>query len=130
MQLKTPCGCVTMARMTCPWKRCTFISNRIRIPPILESSRVNAIAAELVREYGLGNVALVEQELYYLQKRNNKSVGSILNQANVGSIQDVEKHIEGLYEDLPHKVASTRQILNLAKYRDNLPALGSNGKIT
>ncbi|KAJ3210624.1 hypothetical protein HDU67_005161 [Dinochytrium kinnereticum] len=49
-------------------------------------------------------------------------------QDETSSLDRIEQYIEGLYEEIPEKVASTRKILHLAKMPENMEALISNGK--
>ncbi|KAJ3039310.1 Kinesin-associated protein 3 [Rhizophlyctis rosea] len=61
--------------------------------------------------------------------------GSVLRKGRVGvqetppTLADLDKYIEGLYEEIPDKIASTRNILQLARNPENMDALISNDSL-
>jgi hypothetical protein len=120
-------------------------------------SNIAGLAIEIVEKCKLihpSRVSEVEQLLYYLQKRSGNSADSLnadsdrtwlkkqFNEmkkpeapqgeeidlgAKQASMKEIDTYIEGLYEEVKEKVASTRLILQLAKIPENMQELVSNG---
>ncbi|KAI8809755.1 kinesin-associated protein-domain-containing protein [Cladochytrium replicatum] len=123
----------------------------IRIKSLHSGSNLQALAQEVVEKCKLihpSKVRDVEQLLYYLQQRHGGSNGQerdswvrkqledarrLENYQNqegqeeeLASLDRIEQYIEGLYEEIPEKVVSTRNILQLARIPENMDILISN----
>ncbi|KAJ3115068.1 Kinesin-associated protein 3 [Phlyctochytrium bullatum] len=70
-----------------------------------------------------------EDEIYSRAGQVEKNVSSLngIQDDTSPSLDRIEFYIEGLYEEIPEKVAATRKILQLAKMPENMEALISNG---
>ncbi|KAJ3293590.1 Kinesin-associated protein 3 [Borealophlyctis nickersoniae] len=121
----------------------------IRIKSLHANSNLAALAQEVVDKCKLispSKVGDVEQTLYYLQQRQGgggweSDRAWLQKQFDAHRIQDepapqqnepptmnnIEQYIEGLYEEIPDKIASTRNILQLARVPENMEALIGNG---
>ncbi|KAJ3007877.1 hypothetical protein HKX48_008897 [Thoreauomyces humboldtii] len=60
------------------------------------------------------------------QKREEEHATADVFKAEAPSINDIESYIEGLYEEIPEKIKSTRSVLELARGPQNLDALVGN----
>ncbi|KND02983.1 uncharacterized protein SPPG_02058 [Spizellomyces punctatus DAOM BR117] len=126
----------------------------VRIKALHPGSNLSALAQEVVDKCKLispSKTREVEQLLYYLQQRqggddeggmvsdrewlrrqleNQKKQEEPLKveepELEAPSIANVEQYIEGLYEDIPDKMKSTRYVLELARQPENLEVLVTN----
>ncbi|KAJ3331374.1 hypothetical protein HDU76_003351, partial [Blyttiomyces sp. JEL0837] len=127
------------------------IQKTIRIKSLGPSVNLQALARDIVEKSKIihpSRLKDVEQTLYYLQKRQMENEAStkgsqirkqvdeikpndydkpISDRDPVSSMDLIEQYIEGLYEEIPEKVESTRQILQLARNPENLEILMQNG---
>ncbi|RKO93016.1 kinesin-associated protein-domain-containing protein, partial [Blyttiomyces helicus] len=125
----------------------------IRVKALHANSNLAALAQEVVDKCKLihpSRVRDVEQTLYYLQQRQTNDGGMDSNRvwlrkqleeqrrddeqnrtpstkpSETPSIANIEHYIEGLYEEIPDKIQSTRNILQLARMSENMETLISN----
>lgn len=121
----------------------------IRVKSLNQLSDLNSLAKEIVEKCKLihpSRIKDVEQTLYYLQKRQKaEDNGSLWPRKpmddkqpdedasnpldEVSSMDNMEQYIEGLYEEIPEKVSSTRHILQLARIPENMEALITNDSL-
>ncbi|KAJ1564231.1 Kinesin-associated protein 3, partial [Cladochytrium tenue] len=115
----------------------------IRVKSLGPASNLVALASEIIDRCKLippSKARDVEQTLYYLQQRQ-KNEGAVWNKKpledlrqiddtdgadEISSMDLIETYVEGLYEELPEKIASTKKILRLARTPDNMELLISN----
>ncbi|KAJ3130579.1 Kinesin-associated protein 3, partial [Physocladia obscura] len=71
-----------------------------------------------------GSIAATASSMLESYSKSGRS--SPIKQEETASLNMIEQYIEGLYEDIPEKVASTRNILALAKNPQNLDVLMEN----
>ncbi|TPX57785.1 hypothetical protein PhCBS80983_g03597 [Powellomyces hirtus] len=126
----------------------------IRIKTLTPLTNLTSVAQEVVEKCKLihpSKTREVEQVLYYLlqrqaareddimsdrewlkrqleeQKREEeRSVGGDQIKLEAPSIANIESYIEGLYEEIPDKIKSTRNVMELAREPGNLDALVGN----
>ncbi|KAI9356221.1 kinesin-associated protein-domain-containing protein [Zopfochytrium polystomum] len=117
----------------------------IRVKSLGPQSNLTTMAKEIIEKCKLihpSKVRDVEQTLYYLQQRqqseepawNRKQMDDfrpVEDESNKVPVEDssmdqIELYVEGLYEELPEKIASTKHILQLARVPDNMELLISN----
>lgn len=121
-----------------------LIAQSIRIKSLSSKSNIGALAKEVVEKCKLINhnkLKDVEQQLFYLQKRGNAltdnarsiqpetsiTIDSLESlSSDVPHFSRIEEYIEGLYEEMPDKINSTRNILQLARIPENMEALIEN----
>ncbi|KAI9207591.1 kinesin-associated protein-domain-containing protein [Polychytrium aggregatum] len=113
----------------------------IRVKALHPNTNLAVLAEEVVEKCKLihpSKVHDVEQLLYYLQQRQMNEGGvqrrrledSAFGDTPAGdappSIDSIEQYIEGLYEEMPDKISSTRSILQLARVPENMELLIGN----
>ncbi|KAJ3103417.1 Kinesin-associated protein 3 [Phlyctochytrium planicorne] len=127
----------------------------IRVKSLGPHSNLSNLAHEIVEKCKLIHPSKerdVEQVLYYLQQRGfNEEPSEASNRAwlkrqmdearqqqqeeegysrteqdEYSSLDRIEQYVEGLYEEIPEKIAATRKILQLAKAPENMENLISN----
>ncbi|KAI9106093.1 kinesin-associated protein-domain-containing protein [Phlyctochytrium arcticum] len=128
----------------------------IRIKALHSGSNLTALAQEVVDKCKLvhpSQTREVEQVLYYLQQRQEGEGGedamvsnrewlrrqmvdqkkddesnkrSLDDELEPPSVENIEQYIEGLYEEIPDKIKSTRYVIELARDHENLETLVTN----
>lgn len=120
----------------------------IRIKSLNAQTNLSSLAEEVVEKCKLihpSKVRDIEQLLYYLQQRHMNDGGNSGTSENSwirkqmegqrtmdgdpieeASMDAIEQYIEGLYEEIPEKIHSTRVILQLARVPENMDTLIGN----
>ncbi|KAJ3126935.1 Kinesin-associated protein 3 [Nowakowskiella sp. JEL0407] len=119
----------------------------IRVKALHENSDLATLAQEVVSKCKLihpSKTKDIEQLLYYLQQRQAETGSDswMRKQFDDGRRQEtpnpsmisaemsnIEEYIEGLYEEIPDKIKSTRMILQLARIPENMESLMKNDSL-